>query len=123
MHQEVILGFFDAPKNQLLFRPEFTPSKAGGEPAYICPKNVPSRTCEHCGYELSFLAQLYANLSSDKYNDYHRMLYVFVCLSQDCIGKQRALRVWKCVIPDDNKVNMQFATAEEFDVVSSLTDA
>ena len=80
------MGFADTPKNFMLMKPEFTPSKVGGEAAFIYPQNIPDLKCSCCGFGLSFLCQLYANLPSEKYANYHRMLYVFVCVSEKCIG-------------------------------------
>ena len=86
MHQEVVLGFLDTPKNFMLMKPEFTPSKIGGEAAFIYPDNLPPMKCPHCGMGLSFLCQIYANHPSKSHYDYHRMLYVFVCVSEKCIS-------------------------------------
>lgn len=65
--------------------------------------------------------QLYANLNDDRYEDYHRMLYVFVCISEKCIGTQNAVKVFKCVIPHDNKF-IKFASEEEYDKIWGKTD-
>ena len=105
----------------MLLRPEFTPSKVGGKPALICPSGVPPMQCPHCGYTLSFLAQLYANLPSEKWAGHHRMIYIFLCVSEKCIMSQTALQVWKCVMADENK-EMRFATEDEFGQVSKLND-
>ena len=49
------------------------------------------------------------------------MIYVFLCVSEKCIGTQNCLRVWRCIAPDDNKL-ITFATDQEFDLVSRLND-
>jgi hypothetical protein len=56
---------------------------------------VPPDTCEHCGYKLAFLMQLYSNLDEEENQDLHRMLYLFTCVSSKCIGKQQAIRVYR----------------------------
>jgi len=84
--QEISLGFLDTPNNSLILKPEFTPSKAGGLPAWIAPRSIPNQWCEKCNHKLTFLLQLYANIDEKAFNDYHRMLYIFVCLSETCIG-------------------------------------
>jgi hypothetical protein len=33
--KEVVLGFYESPKNSLLTKPEYTPSKLGGLPVSI----------------------------------------------------------------------------------------
>ena len=80
------MGYLDAPKNHMLLRPEFTPSKVGGKPALLCPSDVPPMQCKHCGYMLSFLAQLYANLPSEEWASHHRTIYIFLCVSEKCIS-------------------------------------
>lgn len=83
---EVALGFMEDSKNQLIMTPEFTPSKVGGRPAWVAPKGTPSLWCEKCGYKMSLLLQLYANIDEESMDDFHRMLYVFVCISEKCVG-------------------------------------
>ena len=77
--------------------------------------------CQHCGYKLSFLMQIYANIDDPSTEHVHRMLYVFVCLSEECIGSQNAVRVFRCIIPDDNKF-LKFASDEDFDKIFQKTD-
>ena len=43
--------------------------------------------CEHCGYKMSFLLQIYANLPEKELDDYLRMIYVLTCVSEKCIGE------------------------------------
>jgi hypothetical protein len=50
MLPEVVLGSFEEPTNKLIWDPKMTPSKAGGEPSWICPSNLPSLECKKCGY-------------------------------------------------------------------------
>lgn len=47
------------------------------------------------------------------------MLYVFVCLSDKCIGTQKAVRVFRCIVKQDNEL---FSTSEELDEIYSKTD-
>jgi hypothetical protein len=65
--------------------------------------------------------QLYANLNDPGYEDFHRMLYVFVCISEKCIGTQDAVKVFKCVIPHQNK-HIKFANEADFDKIWGKTD-
>ena len=46
------------------------------------------------------------------------MIYVFVCLSEKCIGTQQAIKIYKCIAPDSE----QFADDQRFDQVSKLDD-
>jgi hypothetical protein len=51
--------------------------------------------------------------------DYHRMLYVFVCLSEKCIGTQKAVKVFKCTYKHNDE---EFSTGEELDKIYQKTD-
>ena len=74
------LGFAEKAKNKLITRAEFTPSKMGGEPAWIAPGMTEEKLiCERCGTPLCFIAQVYSNL--EHLGDFHRMLYLFACIS------------------------------------------
>lgn len=84
--KEIVLGYLDTPPNQLLLQSRFTPSKAGGNPAWLTKEDVPSQWCECCEHKLTFLLQLSANIMEKEFDVYHRMLYVFVCLSEKCIN-------------------------------------
>lgn len=82
-----MLGFIDKPpRNSILTQALCTPSKIGGRPAWIATKGLPSTRCDKCKSELCFVGQVYANL--DALDDFHRMLYIFACVSGKCIGTQ-----------------------------------
>ena len=72
----------------------------GGAAAWISEKGKPLDRCGHCQYKQTFLMQLYANLDEED-PDLHRMLYVFACLSPQCIGTERAIKVYRAYAPDD----------------------
>lgn len=55
--------------------------------------------------------QIFANLDEED-PDYQRMLYVFTCLSPECIGTQRSIKVFRGYARDDGKT---FANEEEID--------
>ena len=46
------------------------------------------------------------------------MIYVFVCVSDKCIGTQQAIKVYKCVVPDSEN----FADDQKYDDVCKLDD-
>jgi len=48
-------------------------------------------------------------------DDYHRMLYIFLCVSEKCIGTQRAVRVFRCIVPHKNDV-IAFDEGTYFDI-------
>lgn len=41
MSNEIVLGFLEKPKNNLILTAPFNPSKIGGNPAWIDTENVP----------------------------------------------------------------------------------
>jgi hypothetical protein len=88
------------PTNSLLTQPMFTPSKVGGFAANISPLPHSAKVCHICKTNLTFLAQVYANVEG--LPDFHRIIYVFTCLSEKCIGTQNAIRAFKEIIHDKN---------------------
>lgn len=112
-----MLGFLELPKNQLVTRAEYTPSKVGGHPAWIAPKGLPPVWCQKCEYKLTFLMQLYACIDEAEFDDFHRMLYVFVCLSDKCIGTQNAVQCFRGMIPHHNSLGVVFKTDDEVNSV------
>ena len=111
--ETIVLGFLTQPQNSLILTSKFLPNKVGGLPAWISDNNKPPERCEHCGYKLSFLMQLYSNLDRED-PDLHRMLYVFTCVSPACISTQRAVRVYRGYAQDDPKL---FASDSLYDKV------
>ncbi|CDW77387.1 programmed cell death protein 2 [Stylonychia lemnae] len=87
--------------------------------AWLCPKDkTPEERCQYCGYYLQFLMQLYANSNDTSVSDYHRTLYVFTCLSPQCIGTQRSVLIKRSMIKHDNP-HVQFADDELFEEVQN----
>jgi hypothetical protein len=115
---EIVLGFLDTPRNSLVMKPEYTPSKLGGAPAWISPKSIPNLWCPHCEYKLTFLLQLYANIDEPEFASVHRMLYVFVCLSEKCINTQNAVCVFTAMVPHENQVGAQFKGDEDYKLIA-----
>ena len=54
-------------------------------------------------------------------DDYHRMLYIFVCLSEKCVSTQNAVHCYRCLIPHDNNM-IKFASDEEYDKIYQKTN-
>ena len=65
--------------------------------------------------------QIYANIDDPACDHVHRMLYVFVCLSEKCIGTQNAVRTFRCIVPNDNNF-MKFASDDDYDKIFQKTD-
>jgi pre-rRNA-processing protein TSR4 len=114
----IVLGYPVDPMNSLLVEsPRFCPSKLGGKPCYLNPKDTPVEKCSECQYNLVFLGQLYADLPSHDYA-FKRTLYIFACVSPNCIQLGRAF-AFRCLVPDKA---MQWANDEDFDYVMKKTD-
>jgi hypothetical protein len=98
---EIVLGFSTEAKNTLLTQSaRLTPSKIGGKPVWLCPLNTPSEKCGSCKTNLVFLGQVYCDLAS--HPGMKRMLYLFVCCSENCIQLGRAF-AYRCLVPETNE--------------------
>lgn len=78
------VGVLEAPAYQLHRR--YFPSKVGGLPAWMNPRDLPDAAdmaCGACGEPLAFLLQLYAPLG-DGGAAFHRSLMLFVCRTDGC---------------------------------------
>ncbi|XP_062155616.1 uncharacterized protein LOC133863605 isoform X1 [Alnus glutinosa] len=112
----VILGFVEKPKTHWSLLRQLFPSKAGGVPAWLDPVNLPSGkscVCDICGEPLQFLLQVYAPI--EKEYAFHRTLFVFMCLSMNCLLRDqheqwkrqpekpsRSVKVFRCQLPRFN---------------------
>jgi pre-rRNA-processing protein TSR4 len=105
---DVRLGFLEEAEHpSLLLRTHF-PCKAGGRPAWLNPRVLPSAKelqCVHCSNPLVFLLQLYAPLRTtygQSANTFHRTLFLFCCLEKSCENKQRSVVCLRSQLPLDN---------------------
>ena len=114
------LGFLEAPKNSLVTKPQFTPSKIGGDPAWIAPA-IPEEqlVCERCNTPFCFIAQVYANL--EHLADYHRMLYLFACVSPLCIKRSDCVRAYRFLNHDRNP-HVAFVSDDDYNFVVNKPD-
>lgn len=116
---EIVVGLAEIPENRLITQAMFTPSKIGGLPANISPLPLAAKICSVCNTKLAFLAQIYANV--DQLSEFHRIVYVFACLSERCINTPGAVRAFREVIQDENKFT-RICTDEEYDEICDLSD-
>lgn len=84
-----LVGVICDVRNSHMSRWSF-PSKVGGMPAWLIPKELPEMKCEVCKREMTFLLQIYAP-SAEISHAFHRTLMIFTCLHCRCF--LRALRV------------------------------
>ncbi|XWS57263.1 hypothetical protein CRYUN_Cryun09bG0159300 [Craigia yunnanensis] len=115
--EAVILGFVEKPEHSWSLLRQHFPSKAGGVPAWLDPDNLPSGmscVCDICGEPLQFVLQVYAPLV-EKDSTFHRTLFVFMCLSMNCLlrdqheqwkhhpdKQSRSVKVLRCQLPRAN---------------------
>jgi len=76
--------------------------------------------CQRCSTPLCFIAQVYANL--DHLVDFHRMLYLFACISPQCIKRSDCVKAYRCVVHDKNP-HVTFATDADYKFVLDRGDA
>ncbi len=99
----ISLGLIKQPKNRLIMKAPYFPSKAGGKPAWLNSKQLPPRNCAACKSPLVFLLQLYSALEEDQPYSFHRTIFVFACLSEQCIGKSTCTKVYRGMLPLANE--------------------
>ena len=117
----IYLGFAEEPRNSLITRAEFTPSKIGGNPAWINKKGIPDAqlTCNQCSTPYCFIGQVYSNL--EHLPDYHRMLYLFACVSPQCIKRSDCVKAFRGVAHNNNPL-VTFASDEDYNFVIERSD-
>lgn len=105
------IGLVEAPSIPEALKPEYFPSKVGGDPAWLDPENLPAADdlrCqasvkgEVCGRRLVFLLQIYAPLNEGPPEAFHRSVFLFICSNPLCAGKQGSCRAFRCQLPRRN---------------------
>lgn len=123
---EDYVGYLEKPpskhEQRLLTRKMF-PSKLGGRPAWLVPRNLPTMPsvlpsspsnsadaatlangdvseleCRVCKRPLRFLLQIYASRGSERAEAFHRVMHLFICTS--CQPNQA--RVFRAQLPREN---------------------
>lgn len=74
--------------------------------------------CEKCGTKLTFVGQLYANV--DDLFEFHRLIYIFACVSQQCINSQ-CIRVFREIMHGKNKF-LPLASEDEYNEICDKSD-
>jgi len=101
----VMLGLLKKPDHPLLMRRHYFPSKVGGMPAWLNPRDLPphaSMVCKQCHKPMRFLLQIYAPVM-EKASAFHRTLYVFCCNTATCLLKHNSIRVLRAQLPRENE--------------------
>ena len=117
---EMILGLCWDATNRLLTQPCFTPSKVGGIPANISPLPKNAHFCPKCNKKLTFICQLYANVP--QLPNHHRLIYVFACLSEQCIGKPGCFHAFRETVPDKHPYDLRICNDDDYDEICNKTD-
>ena len=92
----VLLGLEDAPLSPSEeSRSDMTVSRLGGRPDWPAPAPaaapLPTAVCDRCSRPQPLVVQIYAPIGASAY---HRTLYVFGCVSPECVNETGA---WRCV--------------------------
>jgi len=64
------------------------------------------------------VGQIYANVA--ELNEFHRTIYIFGCVNQQCINTQ-CIRVFREIVHERNKF-LSIATDEEYDEICDKSD-
>ena len=104
----VVVAFAEPIEDERYYFRSFLPSKIGGKPAWLNPRNLPSPAdlqCKQCKKPLKFLLQMYCPLDdlADFEHCHHRTMYVFICGQPSCCGKAGSLKVFRCQLPIQNE--------------------
>eukprot|EP00871_Galdieria_phlegrea_P005856 jgi/Galph1/758/GphlegSOOS_G5505.1 len=82
------------------------PSKVGGRPAWLEPKNLPTNLlCGSCAHKLEYLLQIYAPLEEDEVGHeeaFHRTLFVFYCINPLCSHESNFCKVFRSQLAAKN---------------------
>ena len=77
-------------------------------------------TCDKCSTPYCFIGQIYSNL--DHLEDYHRMLYLFACVSPQCIKLSNCVKAFRGIAHDRNP-DITFASDDDYNFVIERADA
>ncbi|XP_037775681.1 programmed cell death protein 2-like [Penaeus monodon] len=95
--QLVLLGYVDeqiTSKYQQVVN--FTTSKVGGAPDW-CISGTSVPICKRCGRRQSLVIQIYCPLEG---SPYHRTLFIFACVTQECWNRPHSWTCLRSQIPD-----------------------
>ncbi|KAJ2706356.1 hypothetical protein FB645_001628 [Coemansia sp. IMI 203386] len=119
----ITLGYVEPVDDE--FHNELFPSKIGGKPRWLDPRNpldVDQAQCDECSKPMTLLMQLYAP-EDEPESAFHRMLYVFMCRNGSChrFSASRCMRVFRSQMAEDNEVYLEKEEVnEDNDVVWAL---
>ena len=65
--------------------------------------------------------QIYSNIEDEEMDDFHRMLYVYACLSEKCIDQSSAVKCLSCVVPHKNP-HVKFSDDDTYDKIVGKTN-
>nr|CAB3264723.1 programmed cell death protein 2 [Phallusia mammillata] len=104
--ESVDLGFLETPEHEWRLHRCYFPSKVGGKPAWLDPKNLPTTKmleCKNCCKPMIFLLQLYAPVDEHEHC-FHRSIVVFCCKNGNCYSQQehQTVQAFSCTLPRNN---------------------
>ncbi len=117
----VLLGYLEDPVHKYSLRRDYFPSKAGGRPAWLNPKDLPEIKCKHCDSQMKFLIQLYSPLpaSAAHADAFHRAIFVFCCSDQSCFMTNNSVLVYRNQLPRNNPYYSADPPVDEAEAVPS----
>ena len=98
----VTIAYAEPIEDERYYFRSFLPSKVGGKPAWLNPRNIPKPEelqCAQCQDPLKFLLQIYTKQFDQSY---HRMIYIFICRKHECCGKKGTIKVFRSQLPEQN---------------------
>ena len=122
VESEIHLGFLEKTENAELLS-NFFPSKAGGKPAWLSLKQLPSfelLTCTVCGDPLTFLLQVYAPFE-EKDTCFHRTIFLFICSEPKCCKENSSsnLKVFRSQLSRVNEFYSYHPTTTSYETTAS----
>ncbi|KAG1681100.1 hypothetical protein FOA52_015540 [Chlamydomonas sp. UWO 241] len=106
---EWMLGFVDEPEHPTALLRHRFPSKVGGRPAWLNPRDLPTGeqlTCGVTGQTMDFLLQVYAPPPEEagaNEGAFHRTVYLFVSPEGGKLTEPGAVRAMRCQLPRANE--------------------
>eukprot|EP01083_Nonionella_stella_P019511 54191_1 len=112
----VSIAYTQEIEDECYYFRSFLPSKVGGKPAWLNPRNIPTFNdlkCQQCKKPLKFLLQLYAPLYQFE-RSHHRILYIFICRAHECCGKPGTLKALRSQLSSQNIFYENFDSKNDY---------
>jgi len=109
----------------MVFHRAYFPSKFGGKPSWLNPKDLPDVNkilCKNCSNICVFLLQLSAPIEEDE-SAFHRMIFVFICTNTACYKDDVSpFVILRCSLPKNNEFYSSEAPDYASDEAAKIID-